>query len=61
MIKKKYKVILINKATREESLYCTCNTEAEAEHYCEEWGWSYDDGYHSYWMDILEEEEIISD
>lgn len=57
MNNKKYKVILINKVTREKLIYCTCYTEREAEKCCEEWGWSYDDGHHSYWMDIEEEEE----
>lgn len=28
--------------------------EAKAEKYCEEWGWSYDDGHHSYWLAIEE-------
>lgn len=29
-------------------------TERQAERFCEEWGWNYDDGERSFWLDYEE-------
>ena len=31
----------------------TCETENEAESFCESWGWNYDDGSNSYYLYYL--------
>lgn len=59
LIKKKdtYKVYTINKITGyREDIIETGLTESEAESYCESWGWNYDDGHRSFWIDYEVEE-----
>ena len=50
MFAKSYRVIGISKATREEKIIKDNITKEEAEKFCELWGWSYDDGEHSYYL-----------
>ncbi len=45
---KNYRIIGTSKATREEKIIKDNITKEEAEKFCELWGWSYDDGEHSY-------------
>lgn len=52
-----FNVIAINKRTREEHVKEVFRTEAEALKMCEEWGWSYDDGTTSYWLEYEEVED----
>ena len=47
---KNYRVIGTSKATREEKIIKDNITKEEAEKFCELWGWSYDDGEHSYYL-----------
>lgn len=44
-------------ATRKTDKSITTNilvsvSKEQAEKYCEQWGWSYDDGEHSYWLSM---------
>ena len=50
MFAKNYRVIGTSKATREEKIIKDNITKEEAEKFCELWGWSYDDGEHSYYL-----------
>lgn len=52
-----YRVYTSSKTTgmRVEVL-CEGLTESEAQAYVESWGWSYDDGHRSFWMDYEVEE-----
>lgn len=34
------------------------STEQQAIKFCEQWGWSYDDGQQSYWLDYKEIKEV---
>jgi hypothetical protein len=52
-----FNVIAINKRTREEHVEEVFRTEAEALKMCEAWGWSYDDGTTSYWLEYEEAKE----
>lgn len=47
---KNYRIIGTSKATREEKIIKDNMTKEEAEKFCELWGWSYDDGEHSYYL-----------
>lgn len=47
---KNYRVIGTSKTTREEKIIKDNITKEEAEKFCELWGWSYDDGEHSYYL-----------
>lgn len=51
---KRFNVVITKKGTKEQSILESNLTEAKAEKMCEEWGWSYDDGEHSYFMGIEE-------
>lgn len=46
------KVIAIDKQTHERIVLEDDLTEAQAERFCEMWGWSYDDGKKSYWLEM---------
>lgn len=47
-----YEVIMINKVTGHvQDILQTGITEEAAENICEAWGWNYDDGKRSYWLD----------
>lgn len=50
-----FTVIAIRKGSKEEKILGTYHIEEDAEKFCEMWGWSYDDGHHSYWLCIEEE------
>jgi hypothetical protein len=50
-----FTVIAIHKGSKEEKKLGTYDNEQDAEKFCEMWGWSYDDGCHSYWLCIEEE------
>lgn len=50
MFAKNYRVIGTSKATREEKIIKDNITKEEAEKFCDLWGWSYDDGEHSYYL-----------
>lgn len=52
-------VTLTNKATHEESIFATFTDGEKASKMCEEWGWTYDDGKQSYWMNYEEVAEGI--
>ena len=49
-----YRIISINKSTREEKTLDIVETECKAERFCELWGWTYDDGACSYWLEYEE-------
>ena len=50
------KVVIINKITREvEGVYADRLTPEKAEDICAMWGWNYDDGHRSFWLDTEEE------
>lgn len=51
------------KGTNKVVVVMQANTESEAEKFCESWGWSYDDGKHSYLLSIATEEckEVTSE
>ncbi len=51
-----YNVIIRNKRTGKPAIYGTYATEEQATKECEEWGWSYDDGKESYFMEYEETE-----
>lgn len=51
---KLYNLVLTRKGTNERSILSYGITEAQAERECEQWGWSYDDGKHSYYMSYEE-------
>ena len=54
-IEKKYRVIATKKSNRAETMeVCPATTEEKAFRFCEQWGWSYDDGKHSYWLSVVE-------
>ena len=54
----RYRVFTINKVTgRQEAVLQKTMTEEAAENICEAWGWSYDDGERSFWIDYEEEGE----
>lgn len=53
---KLYNIVLTRKGTEERSILSYGITEAQAERECEQWGWSYDDGKHSYYMSYEETE-----
>ena len=45
----------INKITNQrEKLVYKGKNEEDAEIFCEQWGWKYDDGYKSFWLEIGE-------
>lgn len=47
-----FKIIGIRKANKSIIMTIAENlTEQQAESFCEAWGWCYDDGQHSYWLD----------
>lgn len=47
-----YRVIGIKKTNKAEIKTIVENlSEHQAENFCEAWGWTYDDGQHSYWLD----------
>lgn len=47
------KVVATRKSNKNESKNIFVNiSEAQAEKYCEQWGWSYDENGHSYWLSI---------
>lgn len=50
MFAKNYRVIGTSKAAREEKIIKDNITKEEAEKFCDLWGWSYDDGEHSYYL-----------
>ena len=46
-------VYAINKITGErEKIVYKGKSEDDAERFCEQWGWNYDDGHRSYWLEI---------
>lgn len=49
-LKHEYKIVITNKATKEESVFGVYRSKDDAESICEAWGWNYDDGKQSYWM-----------
>ena len=51
-----FSVIGIGKATGQEIKLLSNVSEEVAERFCEEWGWSYDDGKRAYWTEIREDE-----
>ena len=52
-VKKNYRVIATKKSLPAETLVVFGpTTEDNAERFCEQWGWSYDDGRHSYWLGL---------
>lgn len=51
-----YRVIATEKGTEKTIVLSSGITEEKALKFCESWGWSYDDGYKSYWLGY---EEII--
>ena len=56
----RYKIIATRKANKKEKLVLATNvTEKVAENFCESWGWSYDDGKKSYWLDY--EPDIVQE
>ena len=56
---KLYNLIITRKDTKERSVLEYGITEAKAERECEQWGWFYNDGEHSYYMSY--EESIIKE
>lgn len=52
----RYNVIGIGKASGRRILILPDVTEGQAKKFCEEWGWSYDDGENAYWLDYTEGE-----
>lgn len=49
----KYCVMAIKKSDRTVSVEVLSDVNVEkAQRFCEEWGWSYDDGKFSYWLNI---------
>lgn len=52
-----YRVFTINKVTAQRvEVISEGLTEEQALKECEEWGWNYDDGHRSYWLDYEEED-----
>lgn len=49
-----WNVILTDKNVNDEIILSTCGSEESARRLCEMWGWNYDDGQKSYWMDYEE-------
>lgn len=49
-----YKIIGIRKTDKAEIIVSTAETERAAERFCEAWGWNYDDGGCSYWLEYEE-------
>lgn len=49
------KIIATMKGTNEEIVLEHGVSEEYAERFCEMWGWSYDDGKYSYWLNYEEE------
>lgn len=48
-----FKVVATRKADKSIFKNILINiSEAQAEKFCEEWGWSYDEDGHSYWLSI---------
>ena len=54
-----YNLVITRKSNGEKSVLEYAITEAQAEKMCEQWGWTYDDGNHSYYMSY--EETIITE
>lgn len=52
----RYDVIGIAKATGRRIVILPEVPEAQAKKFCEEWGWTYDDGHNAYWLDYQEVE-----
>lgn len=52
-----YNVIIKNKRTGKTAIYGTYAIEEQATKECEEWGWTYDDGKESYFMECEEIED----
>ena len=44
----------VEKETKCRVVLGTFYSKEEAEQFCERWGWSFDDGVHSYWMELDE-------
>lgn len=49
-----FNIYIIEKSTKKRSVLDTVDTERKAERFCEMWGWSYDDGEKSYWLEYEE-------
>lgn len=47
------------KGMTEKKVICCYETEKQAEEMCEQWGWTYDDGKHSYWMTYEQSDEYM--
>lgn len=50
-----FKVIATRKDNNEKKTLGTYYNGEDAEKFCEMWGWSYDDGRCSYWLDVEKE------
>lgn len=51
-----FKVYAIDKRTRQRAkLVYDATTKDAAVKFCESWGWNYDDGHKSYWLEYIEE------
>jgi len=48
-------VLGIEKESKCEIILGTFYSKEEAEQFCEQWGWNFDDGVNNYWMKIIEE------
>ena len=56
----RYRIFTINKVTgQHEAVLGNTMTEEAAENFCEAWGWTYDDGKRSFWLDFEEETENL--
>lgn len=53
-----YRVIATEKGTENKIILSSEITEEKALQFCESWGWSYDDGYKSYWLGYDEEKGV---
>jgi hypothetical protein len=49
-----YNIIATRKTDGKEKVLQTVSSKDRAESYCECWGWNYDDGQDTYWLDIEE-------
>ena len=56
--KRNWKVIVKPKASKDSSWYVLYDhlTEAQAIKECDSWGWMYDDGRITYYMDVTDED-----
>lgn len=52
-------IIAIRKRDGQEKILQTVSTTAKAESFCEVWGWNYDDGQESYWLEYEEINEKV--